>query len=98
MLRKEESGGRCNLGVGFGAIAAKATVLNEQMLAAAAHALGGIVDPDLPGAAVLPPVAKLQEFSETVAKVVAQSAIDQGLAKVDDAAKAVADLKWEPRY
>lgn len=85
-------------GVGFGAIAAKATVLNEQMLAAAAHALGGIVDPDLPGAAVLPPVAKLQEFSETVAKVVAQSAIDQGLAKVDDAAKAVADLKWEPRY
>lgn len=85
-------------GVGFGAIAAKATILNEQMLAAAAHALGGIVDPDLPGAAVLPPVAKLQEFSETVAKVVAQSAIDQGLAKVDDAAKAVADLKWEPRY
>ncbi|MEY8663095.1 malolactic enzyme [Ligilactobacillus faecis] len=85
-------------GVGFGAIAAKATVLNEQMLAAAAHALGGIVDPDLPGAAVLPPVAKLQEFSETVAKVVAQSAIDQGLAKVDDAAKEVADLKWEPRY
>lgn len=85
-------------GVGFGAIAAKATVLNEQMLAAAAHALGGIVDPDLPGAAVLPPVAKLQEFSETVAKVVAQSAIDQGLAKVDNAAKAVADLKWEPRY
>lgn len=85
-------------GVGFGAIAAKATVLNEQMLAAAAHALGGIVDSDLPGAAVLPPVAKLQEFSETVAKVVAQSAIDQGLAKVDDAAKAVADLKWEPRY
>ena len=85
-------------GVGFGVIAAKATVLNEQMLAAAAHALGGIVDPDLPGAAVLPPVAKLQEFSETVAKVVAQSAIDQGLAKVDDAAKAVADLKWEPRY
>lgn len=85
-------------GVGFGAIAAKATVLNEQMLAAAAHALGGIVDPDLPGAAVLPPVAKLQEFSETVAKVVAQSAIDQGLAKVDDAAKAVADLKWESRY
>lgn len=85
-------------GVGFGAIAAKAKVLNEKMLADAAHALGGIVDPDQPGAAVLPPVSKLQEFSETVAQVVAQSAIDQGLAQVTDAKKAVADMKWEPKY
>ena len=85
-------------GVGFGAIAAKANILNEKMLADAAHALGGIVDPDQPGAAVLPPVSKLQEFSQTVAQVVAQSAIDQGLAGVTDAKKAVADMKWEPKY
>lgn len=85
-------------GVGFGAIAAKAKILNEKMLADAAHALGGIVDPDQPGAAVLPPVSKLQEFSQTVAQVVAQSAIDQGLAGVTDAKKAVADMKWEPKY
>ena len=43
-------------GVGFGAIAAHAKVVNDKMLAAAAHARGGIVDPDQPGAAVLPPV------------------------------------------
>lgn len=85
-------------GVGFGAIAAKAKILNEKMLADAAHALGGIVDPDQPGAAVLPPVSKLQEFSQTVAQVVAQSAIDQGLAGVTDAKKTVADMKWEPKY
>ena len=85
-------------GVGFGAIAAKAKILNEKMLADAAHALGGIVDPDQPGAAVLPPVSKLQEFSQTVAQVVAKSAIDQGLAGVTDSKKAVADMKWEPKY
>lgn len=85
-------------GVGFGAIAAKAKVVNEKMLAAAAHALGGIVDPDQPGAAVLPPVAKLEDFTTKVSEVVAQSAIDQGLAGVTDAKRAVSDLKWKAEY
>ncbi len=87
-------------GVGFGAIAAKTKVVNEKMLAAAAHALGGIVDPDQAGAAVLPPVAKLQSFTTRVAEIVAQSAIDQGLAdpSVTDAKQVVAALKWEPKY
>ena len=85
-------------GVGFGSIAAKAKIVNEKMLAAAAHALGGIVDASQPGAPVLPPVAKLTEFTQTVAETVAQSAIDQGIAGVSDAHKAVADMKWEPKY
>lgn len=87
-------------GVGFGAIAAKASQVNETMLAAAAHALGGIVDPSEPGAAVLPPVAKLENFTTRVSEIVAQSAIDQGLAGdgITDAKKAVADLKWEAKY
>ena len=85
-------------GVGFGSIAAKAKIVNEKMLAAAAHALGGIVDASQPGASVLPPVAKLTEFTQTVAETVAQSAIDQGIAGVSDAHKAVADMKWEPKY
>ena len=87
-------------GVGFGAIAAQSKMVNEKMLAAAAHALGGIVDPTQPGAAVLPPVAKLEEFTTKVSEVVAQSAIDQGLAGkgITDAQKAVADLKWEAKY
>lgn len=87
-------------GVGFGAIAAAAKVINGETLSAASHALGGIVDPDQPGAAVLPPVAKLQEFSQTIAEVVAQSVIDQGLSKekLTDAKAAVAQAKWEAKY
>ena len=87
-------------GVCFGAMAASSKVLNEEMISQASHALGGIVDPDEPGAPVLPPIDKLQEFTTTVAETVAQSVIDQGLSKenVTDAKKAVADMKWEPRY
>lgn len=49
---------------------------------------------------MLPPVAKLTDFSQKVAEVVAQSAIDQGLSKenITDAKQAVATLKWEPKY
>lgn len=86
-------------GVGVGALAVNAKVINEKMLAQAAHALGGIVDPDQPGAAVLPPVERLTEFSTTVAETVAQSAIDQGLAQTDLTARdAVQAMKWEPKY
>lgn len=85
-------------GVGFGGLAVQAKQLNDNMLAAAAHALSGLVDPDQPGAAVLPPVSKLAEFSQRVAQRVAQSAIDQGLTTMTDTKKAVADAKWEPKY
>lgn len=87
-------------GVGLGTIASKAKVINEQMLAAAAHALGGIVDASQPGAAVLPPVAQIQSFTTKVAEAVAQSAIDQGLADpaVTDAKQAVAAIQWKPEY
>ena len=87
-------------GVGFGALAAEAKVLNDNMLAAAAHALSGLVDPEKPGAAVLPPVSKLTEFSKRVAERVAESAIDQGLAGdgITDAKKAVEEKIWKPQY
>lgn len=87
-------------GVGFGALAAEAKVLNDEMIAAAAHALSGIVDPDKPGAAVLPPVDKLAEFSKRVAITVAQSAIDQGLAGagITDAKAAVEKMTWTAKY
>lgn len=54
----------------------------------------------MPGAAVLPPVAKLQAFSQTIAEVVAQSIIDQGLSKekLTDAKTAIAQTKWEAKY
>ena len=87
-------------GVGFGALAVQAKLLNGEMIAAAAHALSGIVDPDQPGAAVLPPVEKLADFSKRVAITVAQSAIDQGLAGegITDAQTAVEKMTWEAKY
>lgn len=87
-------------GVGFGAIAVQAKQINEAMLAAAAHALADIVVADQPGAAVLPPVAQLPTFTAKVAEVVAQSAIDQGLAApgMTDAKQAVAALQWQAKY
>ena len=87
-------------GLGLGTIAAKARVLNDEMISKAAHSLGGIVDPTEPGAAVLPPVTKLDVFSQTVAEAVAKSAVVQKLNKepIKDVKKAVADLKWVPEY
>ena len=48
------------------------------MISVAAHAIGGIVDASKPGAAVLPPVTKLDQFSETVAIAVAEEAGKEG--------------------
>ncbi|ANZ61001.1 malolactic enzyme [Secundilactobacillus paracollinoides] len=87
-------------GLGLGVIAANATTLNAEMISAAAHSLGGLVDASKPGAAVLPPVTKLAQFSTTVAEAVAQSAVDQHLTKVpiNDVKKTVADTRWTPTY
>ena len=75
-------------------------MVNQLLLSAAAHALGGIVDTSKPGAAVLPPVEKLTQFSEHIAVVVAENAIKQGLTreKIEDARKAVEAAKWYPKY
>lgn len=87
-------------GLGLGVIASTAKVLNDQMISAAAHSLGGIVDASKPGAAVLPPVSKLNDFSTTVATAVAQSAVAQQLTrtKFDDVDAAIAQTKWTPEY
>lgn len=87
-------------GLGLGVIASTAKVLNDTMISKAAHSLGGIVDVSKPGAAVLPPVSKLSEFSQTVAEGIAQSAVDQGLTKetITDVKKAMADTRWTPEY
>nr|BAE44515.1 malolactic enzyme [Oenococcus oeni] len=87
-------------GLGFGAIAAQSELLTPEMISAAAHSLGGIVDTTKVGAAVLPPVSKLADFSRTVAVAVAKKAVEQGLNRqpIDDVEKAVDDLKWDPKY
>ncbi|GAA2855029.1 malolactic enzyme [Pediococcus damnosus] len=87
-------------GLGLGVIASTAKVLNDEMISKAAHSLGGIVDGNKAGAAVLPPVSKLDQFSYTVAKAAAQSAVDQKLNQepISDVDKAITDMKWEPKY
>ncbi|KRK97840.1 malate dehydrogenase [Secundilactobacillus odoratitofui DSM 19909 = JCM 15043] len=87
-------------GLGLGVIASTAKVLNDQMISAAAHSLGGIVDASEAGAAVLPPVSKLNDFSTTVATAVAQSAVVQQLTrtKIDDVDAAIIQTKWTPEY
>lgn len=87
-------------GLGLGIIASTVKLVNQTLLSAAAHALGGFVDASKPGAAVLPPVEKLMEFSEHIAIVVTENAMKQGLTreKIEDARKAVDAMKWYPKY
>lgn len=87
-------------GLGLGIIASTVKLVNQTLLSAAAHALGGFVDASKPGAAVLPPVEKLTEFSEHIAIVVTENAMKQGITreKIEDARKAVDAMKWYPKY
>jgi len=85
-------------GVGLGVLAVRAKRLSDRMISAAAHALGGLVDPDAPGAAVLPPVSRLTEFSITVAEKVAACAVEEGLAEQTDIGKAIDAIRWTAEY
>ncbi len=87
-------------GLGLGTIAATSRLLTDAMISAAAHSLGGIVDPTKPGAAVLPPVTKLDQFSKTVALAVAQQAVADGLNEMPIASvsQAVEAAQWQPEY
>jgi len=87
-------------GLGLGIIATKSRLVNNKIISAAAHSLGGIIDTNKPGAAVLPPVSKLTEFSETVALAVGESVLKQKLNRdpVDDLKEAIKNTKWIPEY
>lgn len=87
-------------GLGLGALAVNAKVLSDEMISVAAHSLGGIVDSTKPGAAVLPPVEKLNIFSQTVAHAVANQAIKDHLNQneYEDGKQAVEALRWAPEY
>ncbi|WP_173226050.1 MULTISPECIES: malolactic enzyme [unclassified Streptococcus] len=87
-------------GLGLGMLASEASLLTDEMIGAAAHSLSGIVNPDQPGAPVLPPFKYVADVSIKVAEAVAKKAQEQGLAraKETDMAKAVRDLKWYPEY
>ena len=86
--------------LGLGAIASTAKLVTNEMISKAAHSLGGIVDTTKPGAATLPPVSNLTEFSQRVAEAVGQCALDQKLNREDitDIKVAIEKIKWTPKY
>ena len=87
-------------GLGLGVSACRAKLLTDRMISVAAHSIGGIVDASVSGAAVLPPVSKLAEFSETVAANVVSEAVSEGLNRVEvkNADTCVKNCKWFPEY
>ncbi|EMF0492377.1 NAD-dependent malic enzyme [Enterococcus faecium] len=87
-------------GLGLGLIASTATRVNAEIIYQASRALGGIVDVTKPGAAILPPVAKITEFSQTIAETVAKSVVAQKLNReeITDIKEAVESAKWVPEY
>jgi malate dehydrogenase (oxaloacetate-decarboxylating) len=88
-------------GLGLGVIAARATRVTDNMLAAAAHAVSELVDSATPGAPLLPEVEALRETSVAVAAAVALAAADDGVAGAGlggDVRARVRDLVWEPVY
>lgn len=87
-------------GLGLGMLASEASLLTDEMIAAAADSLSGITDITKPGAPVLPPFKYVGEVSIKVAEAVAKKAKEQGLAraKEQDMVKAVHDFKWYPKY
>lgn len=87
-------------GLGLGLIASTATRVNAEIISQASRALGGIVDVTKPGAAILPPVAKITEFSQTIAETVAKSVVAQKFNReeITDIKEAVESAKWVPEY
>jgi malic enzyme len=87
-------------GLGLGSIAVNASLLTDEMISSAAHSLSEFLEINVEGAAVLPPVSKLTQFSETVAAAVAECAVKQGLNRVqtNDVKRTVQSLIWKPVY
>jgi len=88
-------------GLGLGVIAARATQVTDNMLAAAAHAVSGLVDTATPGAPLLPEVQAMRETSVAVAAAVARAAAADGVAGArpdGDLRSRIRSLMWEPVY
>lgn len=87
-------------GLGLGSISVNASLVTDEMISSAAHSLGEFLEINVEGAAVLPPVSKLTQFSETMAAAVAECAVKQGLNRVqtNDVKKAVKSVIWKPVY
>jgi malate dehydrogenase (oxaloacetate-decarboxylating) len=87
-------------GLGLGITVARARLVTDGMIAAAARAVSEMSDLSNPGAPLLPMVTNLREVSAEVAAKVVQQAIDDGVARTPpaDIATAVQRAMWQPVY
>lgn len=89
-------------GLGRGLIAVGATRVSDEMLSAAATAIGSIAPINLTApVGLLPPLTNVGEVADSVALAVARQAVRDGIAApLDDEQiiKAVAACKWTPEY
>jgi malate dehydrogenase (oxaloacetate-decarboxylating) len=83
-------------GLGLGVVVARASRVSNGMLMAAARALASIAR----GTALLPPVTQLRAVSATVAAAVAQTAQEEGLARLPltELVQQIHDAMWRPAY
>jgi malate dehydrogenase (oxaloacetate-decarboxylating) len=87
-------------GLCLGAIVSRASKISDGMFAAAASAVSSLVTVRQPGSSLLPHIDDLRSVSLTVAVAVAETAHDEGLARVecDDIVQQVHDAMWQPEY
>ena len=78
----------------------KATRVTPEMIYAAADALAGLVNKYRPGASLLPSMNDLRLVAATVAKAVARTAEDQGLARrpMTNPINDIYQAMWKPEY
>jgi malate dehydrogenase (oxaloacetate-decarboxylating) len=87
-------------GLGLGTIVSRARLVSDGMFMAAARAVCSLVDPNQPGASLLPLVQNLRAVSATVAVEVAKTAAAEGLARAQltDVVQQVQNAMWQPEY
>lgn len=87
-------------GLGLGVSVVRATRISDEMIHASAKALASMVNEHRPGASLLPTMGDLRVVAATVAKAVAITAQEQGLARrpmtnpIDD----IYERMWKPEY
>ena len=87
-------------GLGLGTSVVRARRISDEMIYAAADALAGLVNEDRPGASLLPSMSDLRLVASTVAKAVAETAEQQGLARrpMTNPIHDIYQRMWKPEY
>jgi malate dehydrogenase (oxaloacetate-decarboxylating) len=87
-------------GLGLGVTVVQAERVSPEMIHAAANALAGLMNEYRPGASLLPSMAQLRVVAATVAKAVAETAQDQGLARrpMTNPINDIYQHMWKPKY